>query len=45
LMDHSIAENYTKGFLDREEAVVRSTNPGKMDKLLAPDGQLAAAAR
>jgi twitching motility protein PilT len=44
LMDHSIAENYTKGFLDREEAVVRSTNPGKMDKLLAPDGQLAAAA-
>lgn len=35
-MDHSIADMYTKGFLDREEAIVRSNNPGKMDKLLTP---------
>lgn len=35
-MDNSIAEMYAKGYLDREEAVARSTNPGKMDKTLAP---------
>ena len=35
-MDHSIADMYTKGFLDREEAIVRSNNPAKMDKLLTP---------
>jgi twitching motility protein PilT len=35
-MDHSIADMYTKGFLDREEAIIRSNNPGKMDKLLTP---------
>ncbi len=35
-MDHSIARMYADGFLDREEAVVRSSNPGKMDKLLEP---------
>lgn len=33
-MDHSIQQNYMKGFLDREEAIVRSSNPGKMEKLL-----------
>ena len=33
-MDFSIAQNYMKGFLDREEAVVRSSNPGKMEKTL-----------
>jgi twitching motility protein PilT len=33
-MDHSIQQNYMKGFLDREEAIVRSNNPGKMEKLL-----------
>ncbi len=33
-MDHSIHQNYLKGYLDREEAVMRSSNPGKMDKLL-----------
>jgi twitching motility protein PilT len=35
-LDHSIAELFFNGFIDREEAVVRSTNPGKMDKLLIP---------
>ncbi len=38
-MDHSIAENYSKGYLDREEAVMRSNNPAKMDKTLAPQEQ------
>ena len=35
-MDHSIAQMYADGFLDREEAVIRSNNPSKMDKLLEP---------
>ena len=35
-MDNSIAETYFKGYIDREEAITRSNNPGKMDKLLAP---------
>jgi len=39
-MDYSIAETYSKGYIDREEAIARSTNPGKMDKLLAPAEQL-----
>lgn len=43
-MDHSIAENYAKGFIDREEAIMRSSNPGKMDKMLAPAGTAVAAA-
>ncbi|MHC5082921.1 MAG: type IV pilus twitching motility protein PilT [Planctomycetota bacterium] len=38
-MDHSIQHNYMKGFLDREEAIVRSSNPGKMEKLLPPKPQ------
>jgi twitching motility protein PilT len=38
-MDHSIADMYFKGFLDREEAITRSNNPGKMDKLLTPKEQ------
>jgi hypothetical protein len=40
-MDHSIQQNYMKGFLDREEAIIRSSNPGKMEKLLpaSPQGQ------
>ncbi len=33
-MDHSIVDMYSKGFLDREEAVMRSSNPGKMEKVL-----------
>ena len=34
-MDTSITEMYNNGYIDREEAVTRSSNPGKMNKLLA----------
>jgi twitching motility protein PilT len=34
-MDHSIADLYFKGFLDRDEAIARSTNTLKMSKLFA----------
>ena len=33
-MDKSIADMYFQGYIDREEAVARSNNPGKMDKTL-----------
>ena len=36
-MDSSIANMYLEGFIDREEAVTRSTNPAKMDKLLVEE--------
>jgi twitching motility protein PilT len=35
-MDDSIAEMYERGYLDREEAVARSSSPGKMEKRLEP---------
>jgi len=35
-MDNSIADMYSKGYLDREEAIARAMNPGKMEKILAP---------
>ncbi|MBN2136800.1 MAG: PilT/PilU family type 4a pilus ATPase [Sedimentisphaerales bacterium] len=35
-LDTSIADMYSRGYIDREEAVNRSSNPGKMDKLLVP---------
>ena len=35
-MEDSIADMYSRGFIDSEEAVTRSTNPGKMEKRLAP---------
>jgi twitching motility protein PilT len=38
-LDHSIAEMFFKGFIDREEAIVRSNNPGKMEKTLVPENQ------
>jgi twitching motility protein PilT len=38
-LDYSIAEMYFKGFIDREEAIVRSGNPGKMEKVLAAAGK------
>jgi hypothetical protein len=46
-MDLSIAEMHSKGFIDREEAVMRSSNPTKMDKQLSPAGhpEVAAAAK
>jgi len=33
-MDISIVDMYFAGYIDKEEAVTRSTNPGKMDKVL-----------
>jgi len=33
-MDNSIAEMYSNGYIDREGAITRSNNPGKMEKLL-----------
>ena len=35
-MDNSITDMYFKGYIDREEAIGRSNNPGKMDKVLTP---------
>ncbi|MFC1739202.1 type IV pilus twitching motility protein PilT [Planctomycetota bacterium] len=36
-LDNSIADMYSKGFIDREEAIIRSANPGKMSKMLKPE--------
>jgi len=44
-MDASIAEMYFKGFIDRDEAIVRSSNPGKMEKTLAAAGKINEASR
>jgi twitching motility protein PilT len=33
-LDTSIADMYLKGYIDREEAINRSSNPGKMEKTL-----------
>jgi twitching motility protein PilT len=45
-LDHSIAEMYSRGYIDREEAVTRSSNPGKMEKILAsPNAAVAKNAR
>jgi len=35
-MDFSIQEHYTAGYIDREEAIIRASNPGKMEKTLPP---------
>jgi twitching motility protein PilT len=35
-LDHSIAGLFFNGYIDREEAILRSTNPGKMEKTLVP---------
>ena len=42
-MDHSIADMYFKGYIDREEAILRSINPAKMDKQLTARGNANAA--
>jgi len=34
-MDHSIIEMYAKGHIAKEEAIMRSTNPAKMDKIIS----------
>ena len=38
-LDYSIGEMYFQGYLDREEAIMRSSNPGKMEKVLTPGGK------
>jgi twitching motility protein PilT len=38
-MDNSITEMYFKGYIDPDEAIVRSSNPGKMEKTLAAAGK------
>jgi len=35
-LDNGIAEMYFKGYIDREDAIACSTNPGKMEKTLVP---------
>jgi len=42
-MDNSIADMYLKGYIDREEAITRSSNPGKLDKTLPAMGKPAGA--
>ncbi len=44
-MDNSIVDMYLKGYIDREEAITRSSNPGKMDKTLPPMEKSVAAAK
>ena len=39
-LDLSIADMYFNGYIDREEAIARSANPGKMDKVLTPLDQV-----
>jgi len=39
-MDNSIADMYFKGFIDRDEAIVRSSSPGKMEKVLVAAGKM-----
>ncbi len=35
-LDNSITDLYFQGYIDREEAIMRSSNPGKMEKTLVP---------
>lgn len=35
-LDNSIADMYSKGYIDRDAAIMRSSNPGKMEKILEP---------
>ncbi len=35
-LDTSIVDTYFKGYIDRDEAILRSNNPGKMEKTLTP---------
>lgn len=44
-MDFSIQQMYNDGFIDREEAIARSSNPGKMEKLLPPKTNAAASTK
>ncbi len=35
-LDNSISDMYFKGYIDRDEAIMRSSNPAKMEKMLVP---------
>jgi twitching motility protein PilT len=35
-LDNSITDMYFKGYIDRDEAIIRSSNPAKMEKTLVP---------
>jgi hypothetical protein len=35
-LDNSISDMYFKGYIDRDEAIMRSSNPAKMEKTLVP---------
>ena len=35
-LDNSIADMYFAGYIDREEAIIHSSNPAKMEKVLVP---------
>jgi twitching motility protein PilT len=35
-LDNSITDMYFKGYIDRDEAIMRSSNPAKMEKTLVP---------
>ncbi len=39
-IDNSIADMYSKGYIDRDEAIMRSSNPAKMEKTLAPASEV-----
>jgi twitching motility protein PilT len=39
-LDTSIADMYSKGYIDRDEAIMRSSNPAKMEKMLAKPGDI-----
>jgi twitching motility protein PilT len=38
-LDNSISDMYFKGYIDRDEAIMRSSNPAKMEKTLIPVGE------
>jgi twitching motility protein PilT len=38
-MDFSIQQMYNSGYIEREEAILRSSNPGKMERALCPESQ------
>ena len=38
-LDHSIGEMYFRGMIDRDDAITRSSNPGKMEKTLMPGNE------
>ena len=39
-LDNSITDMYFQGYIDREEAIMRSSNPAKMEKTLVPVDEL-----